>query len=37
MWGFYRASIGYIDLLSGSYNGNYPPENVLKLDPKGLF
>ena len=24
---FYKASIRYIDLLSGSYNGNYPPEN----------
>ena len=25
----YRASRRYIDLLQGSYNGNYPPENVL--------
>ena len=22
----------YIDLLYGSYNGNYPPENVLDLE-----
>ena len=26
----YRASARYIDLLSSSYNGNYPPENVLE-------
>ena len=29
--GFYKASIKYIDLLYGSYNGDYPPENVLEL------
>ena len=27
----YKASIRYINLLEGSYNGNYPPENVLEL------
>ena len=27
----YKASIRCIDLLEGSYNGNYPPENVLDL------
>ena len=25
-----KASIRYIDLLKGSYNDNYPPENVLE-------
>ena len=25
----HKASIRYIDLLEGSYNGDYPPENVL--------
>ena len=31
MQDFYHqpASIRYIDLLKGSYNSNYPPENVL--------
>ena len=29
--GFYKASIRYIDLLYGSYNGNYPPGIVLDL------
>ena len=28
--GFYKASIRYIDLLLGFYNGNYPPENALE-------
>ena len=36
--GYYKASIGYIDLLQGSYNGSYPPDNVLEylqiLSPK---
>ena len=27
--GFHKASIRYVDLLEGFYNGNYPPENVL--------
>ena len=27
----HKASIKYIDLPEGSYNGNYPPENVLEL------
>ena len=27
----YKASIRYIDLLYGSCNGNYPPENVLDI------
>ena len=30
--GFYKASIRYIDLLQGSYSGNYPPENVLDIN-----
>ena len=30
IYGFYGASIRYIDLLEGSYNGNYSPENVLR-------
>ena len=33
--GFYLASIWCIDLLQGSYNGNYPPENVLEKGPLG--
>ena len=33
----YRASnIKYIDLLQGSYSGDYPPENVLEQTFKGL-
>ena len=37
----YRASvrlrsIRYIDLLSGSYNGTYPAENILDLNPEAL-
>ena len=34
----YRASIRYIDLQKISYNGNYPPENVLDIirKPTGL-
>ena len=27
---FYKASRRYLDLLSDSYHGNYPPENVLE-------
>ena len=33
--GFYKASIMYIDLQKGSYNGNYPPENVLDMGRSG--
>ena len=29
----YRASKRYVDLLYGSYNGSYPPENVLESTP----
>ena len=29
-WGFFRASTRYIDLPSSSYNGNYPPVQVLE-------
>ena len=34
----YKASIKYIDLLEGSYDGNCPPEIVLDnpLNPKTL-
>ena len=33
----YRASIRYIDLLEGSYNGSYPPENVLDEGAARVF
>ena len=33
MQGFHKASRRYMDLLEGSCNGNYPPENVLEATP----
>ena len=33
LYGFYKASIRYIDLQKGSCNGNYPPENDRRKVP----